>query len=119
MRVWMPDRIAIIKLGGLLEDQGGKVVGTQPGLLKTEFPPIGPLRPTGGFFNRMFGAQVPSGDGIALDLHLDKPNPAEGRLVLTAVFKVLAGGPPTEPDFWAARCEYIHDEMKKYLMAMR
>jgi eukaryotic-like serine/threonine-protein kinase len=119
LEAWMPDRIAVIKLGGFLEDQGGKLTDTQPGLLKAEFPPIGPLRPTGGFLKRMFGAPARSGDGIALDLNLDKPNPAEGRLVVTAVFKVLGGGPPTEPDFWAARCEYIHDEMKKYVMAAR
>jgi serine/threonine protein kinase len=119
LEAWMPDRIAVIKLGGFLEDQGGKLSDTQPGLLKAEFPPIGPPKPTGGLLHRLFGPVKPSGDGIALDLNLDKPNPAEGRLVLTAVFRVLGGGRPTDPDFWAARCEHIHDEMKKYLMAAR
>ena len=34
---WMPDSIAIVKLGGFLSDAGGRLISTQPGLLKRAF----------------------------------------------------------------------------------
>ncbi|HJZ93858.1 MAG TPA: serine/threonine-protein kinase [Gemmataceae bacterium] len=113
---WMPDRIAVIKVGGFLTDAGGEVINTQPGLLQARF---GPPRQAAqaGLLGRLFGAPKSAGDGIALDLNLEKPNPAESRLVVTAVFRVPGGGPPRDRGGWTARCEGIFLEMKKYLMA--
>src|SRR5262245_4270643 len=112
---WMPDRIAAIKVGGFLTDAGGEVVNTQPGLLQARF---GPVRDTGGggLFGRLFGGGR-GGDGIALDLNMEKPNPAESRLVVTAIFRVPGGGRPRDRAGWTARCEGIFLEMKRYLMA--
>jgi serine/threonine protein kinase len=118
LEAWMPDRIAVVKLGGFLEDQGGRLLGTEPGLLRARFAPPPVPKPT-GLFGKLFATPPPPGDGIALDLNLDKPNPAEGRLVVTAVFRVPGGGRPKDPPTWAARCEQIYREMQKYLMAGR
>ena len=76
----MPDRIAVIKLGGFLQDLGAVVVNTQPGLLQARLRPPPPKRPWK--IVRMFqGAPTPAPvvDGIDLDLNLHKPNPAESR----------------------------------------
>jgi serine/threonine-protein kinase len=113
---WMPDRIAIIKLGGFLEDMGGELVNTQPGLLQARFAPRGVAKPT-GILDRLMGRTVPVGDGIELDLNLNKPDPTQSRLVVTAVFRVLGGGAAKDPAPWRARCQHIFEEMKKYLMA--
>ena len=121
VEAWMPDRIAVIKLGGFLEDVGGRLLDSKPGLLRARFaPPPGP-KPAEGLFRWLFtpGPPPPTGDGIALDLRLDKPNPAEGRLVVTAVFRLPGGGRPRDPLSWGARCEDIFREMQKYLMAAR
>src|SRR5262245_31124262 len=119
LEAWMPDRIAVVKLGGFLEDLGGRLLGTEPGLLRARFAPPPEPKPS-GFFNKLFSTPPPpSGDGIALDLNLDKPNPAESRLVVTAVFRVPGGGRPKDPPAWSARCEQIYREMQKYLMAAR
>jgi hypothetical protein len=124
VEAWMPDRIAVIKLGGFLEDVGGRLLSTQPGLLRARLdpPPDPTKKPAGGMFSRLFSAAPPpppAGDGIALDLNLTKPNPAEGRLVVTAVFRLPGGRRPRDPLAWAARCEDIFREMQKYLMAGR
>ncbi|MBO0699968.1 MAG: serine/threonine protein kinase, partial [Zavarzinella sp.] len=121
LEAWMPDRIAVVKLGGCLEDLGGRVVDSQPGLVRARFaPPPGPKPKPPGLFALLFPPPPPPpGDGIALDLNLDKPNPNESRLVVTAVFRLPGGGRPKDPPTWAARCEQIYREMQKYLMAGR
>jgi eukaryotic-like serine/threonine-protein kinase len=118
LEAWMPDRIAVVKLGGFLEDLGGRLLDTEPGLLRARFAPP-PVPKPSGLFGKLFATPPPAGDGIALDLNLDKPNPSESRLVVTAVFRVPGGGRPKDPPTWAARCEQIYREMQKYLMAAR
>jgi eukaryotic-like serine/threonine-protein kinase len=110
VEAWMPDRIAVLKLGGFLQDVGGEVVNTQPGLLQATFG-----GGAGGFLSRLFGK--PKVDGIELDLNLDRPNLADSKLVVTAVFRVPGGGPPRNPASWTERCLRIYEQMKQYLMA--
>lgn len=116
LEAWMPDRIAVIKIGGFLKDVGGEVVHTEPGVLQAVFLPP-PGSGGGGLFGRLFGGKAARDDGIDLDLNLDKPNPTESRLVVTATFRVPGGGAPHQPAAWTARCRGLFDEMRKYLMA--
>jgi len=109
---WMPDRIAVIKLGGFLQDKGGEVLSSQPGLLQARFAST--TKPA-GFLDRLFGKAA--GDGIDLDINMNKPNPSESKLVITAVFRVTRGGAPKDPAAWNARALKIFEEMKHYLMA--
>ncbi|HEX3147942.1 MAG TPA: serine/threonine-protein kinase [Gemmataceae bacterium] len=110
VEAWMPDRIAVLKLGGFLQDAGGQVVNTQPGLLQATFG-VGST----GLLSRLFAK--PKGDGIELDLNLDRPNPTQSKLVITAVFRVPGGGPPKNKAAWTDRCLRIFEQMKQYLMA--
>ena len=111
---WMPDRIAVIKLGGFLEDAGGKLLGSAPGLLQARF--ASSAKPP-GLIERLLGRTA--NDDIDLDLHLANPNPSESRLIITAVFRVAGGGPPRNAVQWNRRCLHIFQEMKRYLMAGR
>jgi serine/threonine-protein kinase len=113
---WMPDKIAVIKLGGFLEDAGGRLLDTKPGVLRARFATV--VKPV-GFLERMFRGppKVKKEDGIDLDINLNKPNPNESRLVVTAVFRVTGGGAPIKPFDWRERCERLFDAMKQYLMA--
>lgn len=111
---WMPDSIAIIKLGGFLQDAGGEILNTKPGLLQARFASSKPA----GLIDRLLG-KATGGDGIDLDLNLHKPNPSESRLVVTAIFRVTRGGTPKDPAAWHARALKIFEEMKSYVMAQR
>jgi len=111
---WMPDRIAVIKLGGFLQDAGGEILSSHPGLLRARFAST--PKPA-SFLDRLFGKSA--GDGIDLDLSLNKPNPSESRLIVTAIFRVTRGGPPKDPAAWQARALKIFEEMKSYVMAQR
>jgi serine/threonine protein kinase len=109
---WMPDQIAALKLGGFLQDRGAELVNIQPGLIQAVFGKRGAR----GLLGRLFGRS--KGDDIELDLNLDRPNPADSRLVVTAVFRVVGGGPPKDPEEWGRRCLTIFEDMKHYLMAV-
>ena len=65
--------------------------------------------------DRLLGREA--GDGIELDLNLDRPDPTHSRLVVTAVFRVPGGLPPRDPRAWTRRCLDIFGEMRRYLMA--
>jgi len=105
---WMPDQVAALNLGGFLEDKGADVVNNQPGLLQALFPA------RGSFFGRLFAARD---DDIALDLSMDRPNPADSKLVVTAAFRVPGGRAPRDEAAWTRRCLDLFEEMKHYLMA--
>jgi serine/threonine protein kinase len=107
VEAWMPDRVATLKLGGFLQDAGGELIDSQPGLIQATFG-------GGGLLGRLFGRRA---EAIELDLHLDRPDPAESRLVITAVFRVPGGGPPREPATWNARCVQLFQAMKQHLIA--
>jgi eukaryotic-like serine/threonine-protein kinase len=113
---WMPDRIAVIKLGGFLQDLGAAVVNTQPGLLQAQLRPRPPKKQWK--IVRMFQGPPPPApvvDGIDLDLNMHKPNPAESRLVVTVIFR-CPDGAPKDPLTWTERCQIIFEEMRRYLM---
>src|SRR5204863_277510 len=67
---WMPDRVAVLKLGGFLQDKGADLVTTEPGLIRAVLGRRG-----GGLLGRLFGP--PKDDEIELDINLDRPNPAD------------------------------------------
>ena len=117
---WMPDSIAIIKLGGFLAGVRAVVVNSEPGVLHARIPPLGQKAPPKGLFGKFLAPKSASqndlGDGIDLEISLVKPNPKEGRLVVTAVFRVPGGRPPKEPQNWTDYCNVLFEEMKKYLM---
>jgi eukaryotic-like serine/threonine-protein kinase len=117
---WMPDRIAVVKLGGFLQDLGAEVVNTQPGFLQARLVPPTPKKQW-RIVRWVQGPPPPAPvvDGIQIDLNLHKPNPAEGRLVVTAVFRCADGGTARDPLAWAERCAIIFEEMRKYLMVGR
>lgn len=109
MEASMPDQIAVIKIGGFLQDAGGTVLHTEPGLLTAHFPPPDDRTGLAKLFRKKAGV------GIDLELTLDRPNPSHRRLVLTATFRPSPLGPVAVE--WARRCQHLFDEMRKYLMA--
>jgi hypothetical protein len=106
---WMPDRIAVLKLGGFLQDKGAELIDTEPGQLRAVF------RRRAGFLSSLFGPT--RDDDVELELNLDRRNAADSRLTVTAVFRATGGGPPRDPAGWNRRCQEIFEEMRRYLMA--
>ncbi|WP_052640225.1 serine/threonine-protein kinase [Zavarzinella formosa] len=108
---WMPDRIAVLKLGGFLKDQQADLLHTEPGLLQARFHVNVPAT---SFFGRLFKAT--RREGVDLDVHLDRPNPTENRLILSLNFRPTGGKIPDDRAGYFRRCEHLFDEIRKYLM---
>ncbi len=119
LEAWMPEPIAVVKLRGFVGDAGGTVVESEPGLIRVRFDP--PPRPQRGssVFGWLAAPAVPAGSAmapIALDLHLARSGSGQGRLVVTTVFRAVAGRLPNDPR-WHRRCHELVTQLKSYLMA--
>ena len=124
---WMPEKIAVVKLRGFVEDAGGKVISSEPGLIRVQLGIVNPdaaTTPTGiaGWLGRLASEpkpKAPAADAVEIELQLEKPNPNENRLRVTAVFRPVPGYPLRQPRIWRERCERIHNDLRAYLMAQR
>jgi serine/threonine protein kinase len=106
---WVPSsQIAAMKVGSFMAEMGAVIEKSDPGLIKAKL-----LTKKPGFFGKLLGEKE---EGVQLELHLDRPNTAESRLVITAVFHTLDGKAPPNPHSWASMCEGIFNELRKYLL---
>jgi serine/threonine-protein kinase len=124
---WMPERVAVIKLRGFVEDLGGAIIESVPGLVRVrlDMPTPEELAEPRGFARLLKKVAVQTGwqsvpvrpDPIEIELHLQKPDPTQTRLSLTAVFRPVLGFDIRRPAQWQARCEQIALDLRSYLMA--
>ena len=111
---WMPERIAVVKLRGFLEAIGGRVVESEPGLLRIRLgEPEKGKRPGRG------KPDEPRSLPIEIELRMVKRNSSDNVLRITVVFR-----PFTDPTLllaadWCNRCENLYKELQSYLMVTR
>jgi hypothetical protein len=113
LEAYMPEPIAAVKLRGFVEDMGGTVLASEPGLIRVRLDP--PKRKS-SLFGRLTGAAPPTVPPIALDLHLNRKGSGQGRLEVTAVFRSVSGPLPNDPN-WHRRCHDVLGQLRSYLMA--
>lgn len=108
---WMPERMAAVKLGGFIQDMGGKILQSDPGLVRVQIGEVD----TGGWMVAL-GLRKPKHDPILIDFRLDKPNPTENRIDVTVRFYPPDGYKLREPTRWWAACQQLIGEIKGYLL---
>ncbi len=122
---WMPEAIALVKLRGFVDDQKGRVVASEPGLIRVRIgePPPEVKPPPGGSWLRLFvkPPEPPPGpppvEPVAMDLYMTKHGPpGQSRLELTAVCRAVDGPLPTDPR-WHERCQKLFADLRAYVMA--
>jgi serine/threonine protein kinase len=119
----MPEPMAAAKLRGFVEDVGGEVVASEPGLVRVLLgggrcayqlaaaPPRGPAG-----LGRLVGGSRPV--LIEMELHMVKPDPAQpDRLHLTVLLRPLGGAAPVPAAQWRACADRIHADLRAYLMS--
>jgi serine/threonine protein kinase len=115
LEAYMPEPIAAVKLRGFVEDMGGTVVASEPGLIRVRLDP--PKRKSSLF--KWLSAPAANGPApiapIALDLHLARKG-SGGRLEVTAVFRAVSGPLPNDPN-WHRRCHDVLTRLRSHLMA--
>jgi serine/threonine protein kinase len=122
----MPERLAAAKLRGFVEDLGGQVLASEPGLIRLRLGmPAGyeqPQSATGsGLFRWFRSAAKPTvargQEPIEMELHMQKPDPSQPRLSVVVAFSPLKEFPPHDPRYWRSRCDKLNAILRQYLGA--
>jgi eukaryotic-like serine/threonine-protein kinase len=119
---FMPERLAAAKLRGFVEDMGGQVLASEPGLIRLRIGvPLGykeTKKGSGlfGWFRNIGKPTVPRGqEPVELELHMEKPNPSQPRLNVLVAFRPLKDYPPPNAHNWRDRCEKLNTMLRQYL----
>jgi serine/threonine-protein kinase len=104
LEAWMPEKIAKHKLRGFVNEVGGEVIESVPGLIRVRMGQRSWL----GFGRR-------SGE-IDLELRLKQGGPHKGAVLnITVCMRPLKIHSFTDPD-WRARCDQAYCDLRAYLM---
>jgi hypothetical protein len=121
----IPERLAAAKLRGFVEDVRGEVLASEPGLIRMH---VGVPRghketpSTGSTLLRWFSTVRNPGvakgqEPMAIELHMEKPDPSQNRLRVVTSFTPLKEYMPREPEEWRIRCDKLHAMLRQYLGA--
>ncbi len=110
---WMPEKIAAYKLRGFVEDVGGEVVESVPGLIRVR---LGDRSSLGGGTLTWLGLTRRNSSGVNIELHLQQNDPGRtGQLHVTIVLRPLHASVFEDPN-WHKRCDQIMCNLRGYLM---
>jgi serine/threonine protein kinase len=122
--VSMPERLAAAKLRGFVEDFGGEVLSSEPGVILMRLgAPAGykEATPRGGLLGWLSGARRPAvargQEPIEVELHMEKPDPAVARLLVSVACRPLREFQPHNLDSWQVRCNKLQAALRLYLGA--
>ena len=117
---FMPERLAAAKLRGFVEDMGGEVLASEPGLIRLRIGvPQGYKSSRSGIFGWIRNIAKPNirrgQEPIELELMMEKPNPSLSRLSVVVAFRPLKDYPPLSVNHWRDRCDKINTMLRQYL----
>ncbi|MBL8866891.1 MAG: serine/threonine protein kinase [Planctomycetia bacterium] len=113
--VWMPQSIAIMKIRGFVSDTDGRVIATEPNLVRLRLEKLG-VRATAGKL-AWLGLGKKSDGPAELTLHLKRvdPNRDPNRLTIHALFRPLHAH-LLQDEAWRKRCSELFVQLRAYLM---
>lgn len=115
MEAWMPEAVAEYKLRGFVQDAGGKVEASVPGLIRVRLGAPGtPYEIPKGLLGAL-GLRRKAGL-IEMYLRLEPADPKRQTLLKITVLMLMIGGPPPDPEEFRGRCSTIYGELRGYLM---
>jgi len=123
----MPERMAAAKLRGFVDDYGGLVLASEPGLIRLHvgLPPKKPEKPTGSAIIRWFRTATnpppptvtPGQEPIEVELYMEKPDPSRTQLSVLVSCRPLPEYPPANLNWWQDRCDHLNTLLRQYLGA--
>jgi serine/threonine-protein kinase len=116
LEAWMPESIAAYKLRGFVNDVGGVVIESVPGLIRVRLGGKNSVyREAGQGPLSWLGLGRRSGT-IDLELHLERSDPdRESMLAITVAMRSPSGEHALNPG-WRGRCNQIYCDLRAYLM---
>jgi serine/threonine-protein kinase len=126
LQAWMPERIAVVKLRGFVEDAGGEVVASDPGRIRVR---LGGERCTyqlpasligGGGLWGLLGFRRRVFTPIDMELHMEKSDSTTNQLDITMLIRPeareLEAARLTRHPAWKDCCDRIYRDLRSYLM---
>jgi len=113
LEAYMPEGSAAYKVKAFVEEFHGKLLETKPGLMRLWFR--APTKESKSLLS-LIGLRRRVGP-IEVELrmaHRDTAN--KNRLSITVLFRPEGGGQAPDLPEWRARCQQIHQGLKRYLM---
>lgn len=112
MDAWMPESIALMKLRGFIQDFGGELVETQPGLVRVRLG-RSVQRASGAF--SWLGVTRRTGP-VDVELQFTRRDPRkENHLTITVLFRPPVPGYLNDKG-WRDRCTQLFIDLRAYLM---
>jgi serine/threonine-protein kinase len=118
MDAWMPERIAVVKLKGFVDDIGGQVIESVPGMIRVRLPfRIGGERPRGGvgLLTRL-GLSRQVEQHVELALHMEKRPEQQNRLRMTVILWPEKGRALARDPNWLVYCDAVHHNLRAYVI---
>jgi serine/threonine-protein kinase len=119
---YMPESMAIVKLKGFIQDLGGEVVETSPGLIRVRLPEPAPASSKsdgsswGDLFSWLGGKkETAPGPHTDVELRLERRDPMQPSRMTIVVVMLPPNGMPTLE--WQSRCKRITQNLQAYLMS--
>jgi serine/threonine-protein kinase len=120
MEAWMPERIAVVKLQGFVQDHGGEVIESVPGLLRVKFSLSKPVAQSAGmgFLSKLGLSATPEKRPfVELEMHMEKREVGQGTVLhITAVYKPTGGRTQAMSPGWRQKVNELHRDLRAYLM---
>jgi serine/threonine-protein kinase len=113
MEAWMPDTIASYKLRGFVNDMGGEVLESVPGMIRVRLGGNGSTyRATSALAWLGLGRKY---SVVDVELHLQRTHPTQENLLeVTVVMRSPEKNAVANPA-WRARCDRIFCDLRAYL----
>jgi len=112
LEAWMPEKIAVVKLRGFVQDAGGEVIESLPGLIRVRLGKRGSIYRAPGV--NWFG--LTKAGQIDMELRLHQADSTRGnQLHITVVLTVVGHNAADDPE-WHARCDQVFIDLRAYLM---
>jgi serine/threonine-protein kinase len=121
LEAWMPEPIAVVKLRGFVNDYGGEIIESEPGLIRVRLrDPASPKPPPPSLWSLIGLAkkvEVPVYSAL-LDLVLEKTGgPASNALRITVQMKPEHNPGRTRDPDWRDWCREVCRELRGYLIS--
>ena len=119
----MPESMAMLKLKGFIQDLGGVILESVPGMIRVRLADPGKEKKSGSsLFNWSERGRQPAGvvpavaaTATDLELQMERKDPAHpGRLTVTLVMRPAGNGMVSAA--WRTRCGLIGRDLQGYLM---
>jgi len=113
LEAWMPEKIAIYKLRGFVQDVGGEVVESVPGMIRVR---LGGPRSVYGGGGALSWLGLSKNGLIDMELRLQQLDPTRGnQLHIMVLLKVIGRNAAQDPE-WRARCDQVFIDLRAYLI---